>query len=74
MLAQHTEDMPAFDALTAMLIRVGRWNDLYSVYRDAANQTMVESRKKSLLFNISRLQVVGDAQDRYSSLWKDVKG
>jgi len=56
LLAQQTEDMQAFEALEAMLMRVGRWNDLYSVYRDAANQTLVEARKKDLLFKISRLQ------------------
>ena len=56
LLSQNNEDMPAFTSLEAMLTRAGRWNDLYAVYREAANQTLDQGRKKALLFKISALQ------------------
>ena len=39
-----------------MLRRSERWNDLYSVYRDAIRDTLDLDRKKALLFKVSALQ------------------
>ena len=52
----NTEDMAAFQPLEAMLSRADRWNDLYSVYRDAIRDTLDMDRKKALLFKVSALQ------------------
>ena len=56
LLAVNSEDMAAFQPLEAMLSRADRWNDLYSVYRDAIRDTLDMDRKKALLFKVSALQ------------------
>ena len=56
LLVQNHEDMAAFDRQEAMLQRAARWNDLYSVYREATDLTLDQDRKKTLLFKISALQ------------------
>jgi tetratricopeptide (TPR) repeat protein len=56
LLVVSSEDMAAFRPLEAMLRRSERWNDLYSVYRDAIRDTLDLDRKKALLFKVSALQ------------------
>jgi tetratricopeptide (TPR) repeat protein len=56
LLTVNTEDMAAFEPLESMLSRATRWNDLYSVYREAIRDTLDQNRKKSLLFKVSALQ------------------
>ena len=56
LLVVNNEDMEAFGPLESMLQRAERWNDLYSVYRDAIRETLNQERKKALLFCVSSLQ------------------
>ena len=46
LLVVSSEDMAAFRPFEAMLRRSERWNDLYSVYRDAIRDTLDLDRKK----------------------------
>ena len=56
LLAVDSRDAEAFRLLEMMLTRAERWNDLLTVYREAADNTLDQAHKKSLLFRMSALQ------------------
>ena len=56
LLAVDAGDAEAFRLLEMMLTRAERWSDLLTVYREAADSTLDQGHKKSLLFRMSALQ------------------
>lgn len=55
LLRHEATDAAAFQGLESMLTRARRWTDLLEIYRDAAEGTLEQPRRKELLFKICQV-------------------